>query len=342
MSDRQGIIDTILDYVADSDRYAMMVTGEWGCGKTWLIENDVREALSNNEWNLTRVSLYGVATSEELNARIVAARAREIMPKNQDVYKKQKSERLESPNGRFIDMMLKNVQDAIKGKTGVSINLTTGMLASALTWSKTVLVLDDLERRAPDSDNILFGQINDLVEGRGVKIVFLCNDKKDKSVVNAFDKIIWRRVRYTPSMEEQVDNILEHLDDSFPNSLDIRSRLLSAFAATQCHNIRELWKLRRMLQALCACSFTTDAGIPTYARGAMLEDVLRLCLEYSSQRIGNKASQPKVPKDADQKSMSRRVPSIKSQLLRDASRSHHRSSRLSPRPVNWHQVRVRH
>lgn len=42
---------------------ALLLTGEWGCGKTYLIENELREAIKNTDFPL-RISLFGVSSIE--------------------------------------------------------------------------------------------------------------------------------------------------------------------------------------------------------------------------------------------------------------------------------------
>ena len=45
---------------------ALLLTGEWGCGKTYLIDNDLAEALRDTHF-IVRVSLLGVDSVEALN-----------------------------------------------------------------------------------------------------------------------------------------------------------------------------------------------------------------------------------------------------------------------------------
>ena len=314
MADKSDVKKTVIEYVNDDDRYAIMVTGDWGCGKTWLIENDLRRALSYKGWKLARVSLFGISSAEELNARIVASRAREYLPRAGDADRQPGN--AQSSGGWLSNTLIDNLQSAVEKKTGISINLTAGLLASALTWSKTLLVLDDLERRAPGSDDALFGQINNLVEGQGVKILFLCNMEKDDGVEKVFDKLIWRRVHYIPDMEEHVDLMLKRIKGTFPEGLHMKQHVLSALDATHCQNIREIWKLRRMLQSLCSCEFTSDEGIPAYSRGAMLEDTLRLCLEYSSQLNQHEADNQPDKDDDPKEKRQKEVPTVESLLAR--------------------------
>lgn len=314
MASKNDIIRTVLEYVQDhDDRYAIMMMGDWGCGKTWLVDHDVRRALSHKGWSLVRVSLFGIRTVEELNARIVTSRAREFLPKTEST--KDSSRDSQLSGGWLAGTLLDNIQNTLKDRTGISFNLTTGLLASTFTWTKTLLVLDDLERRSSESDNELFGHINNMVEGQRVKVLFLCNLEEDKGVAKAFDKLIWRRVHYVPDMGEHVELMLDRIEGKFPAELCVRQRIIAALDATHCQNIRELWKLRRMVQALLSSGFSSDESIPPYSRASMIEDTLRLCLKYSAQ-AGEKKPQ-EHNQHADQTEFEgKAIPTMESLLAR--------------------------
>lgn len=48
---------------------ALLLTGEWGCGKTYLIEHELREKLEN-EAIIIRISLFGISSLDEINFNI--------------------------------------------------------------------------------------------------------------------------------------------------------------------------------------------------------------------------------------------------------------------------------
>lgn len=116
MADKSDVKKTVIEYVNDDDRYAIMVTGDWGCGKTWLIENDLRRALSYKGWKLARVSLFGISSAEELNARIVASRAREYLPRAGDADRQPGN--AQSSGGWLSNTLIDNLQSAVEKKTG--------------------------------------------------------------------------------------------------------------------------------------------------------------------------------------------------------------------------------
>lgn len=48
---------------------ALMLNGEWGCGKTHLIETDLKEALKDTHF-LARISFFGIDSIEGLNRAV--------------------------------------------------------------------------------------------------------------------------------------------------------------------------------------------------------------------------------------------------------------------------------
>ncbi|MBD5500937.1 MAG: ATP-binding protein, partial [Lachnospiraceae bacterium] len=51
---------------------AVLLTGEWGCGKTYLIDNELKEALENKA-HVIRISLFGVTTIERIHMAVKQA-----------------------------------------------------------------------------------------------------------------------------------------------------------------------------------------------------------------------------------------------------------------------------
>jgi len=64
------IVDTLeeLKYYCEENQPvgAMLLNGEWGCGKTYLIDHDLKEALKNT-YIIIRVSLFGLNSIDELS-----------------------------------------------------------------------------------------------------------------------------------------------------------------------------------------------------------------------------------------------------------------------------------
>lgn len=59
------MLDGIINYLSMESTGALMVSGEWGCGKTYHIEKEVMSALQEKGWNPVKVSLFGIESVNE-------------------------------------------------------------------------------------------------------------------------------------------------------------------------------------------------------------------------------------------------------------------------------------
>ena len=49
------MLDGIINYLSMESTGALMVSGEWGCGKTYHMEKEVMPALQKKGWNPVKV-----------------------------------------------------------------------------------------------------------------------------------------------------------------------------------------------------------------------------------------------------------------------------------------------
>ena len=60
------MLDGIKNYLSMESTGALMVSGEWGCGKTYHIGNVIIPALQQEGWNPIKVSLFGIESVNEI------------------------------------------------------------------------------------------------------------------------------------------------------------------------------------------------------------------------------------------------------------------------------------
>ena len=73
--DENDIIGVVRDYLEDKENsYALMLTGEWGCGKTYFVEHALTEKLEagKNRHPVVVASAYGAKDLAELCGAIEA------------------------------------------------------------------------------------------------------------------------------------------------------------------------------------------------------------------------------------------------------------------------------
>ena len=72
----------ILNYLEMPNTGALMVTGSWGCGKSYFFENVLFKELRDKVYKPVRVSLFGMSNLNELSKNIVCEFAQYASDKN--------------------------------------------------------------------------------------------------------------------------------------------------------------------------------------------------------------------------------------------------------------------
>ena len=195
-----------MNYLEMESTGALMVSGEWGCGKTYHIDNVILPALEKKGYSPVKVSLFGIESVNEIPLKIAENYHPKEQPEgdNNSWFKRKKSQ-AGSLMVKGTELMssvkwLENFVD-IKALTTKYSNL----LYKAIPSEKTVIFLDDIERVVDSIDiHILLGAINGLVEQRGYKVVVIANnsyiDKQGKNKLIFKEKVIEKTLVYDPDV----------------------------------------------------------------------------------------------------------------------------------------------
>ena len=168
------LIESILDYVrSDYTDYAIMINGEWGSGKTYFWNNQVKKKIESLKLNGKRfttiyMSLYGISNLEEISKKIFMETS-QLMDKNLRRYM----------NSNGITTIPEYA------KTGIDMANFFGSSSNGgkidydefFSTDDKVLCFDDLERANVDVIDIL-GYINNFVEHDHIKTIIICNEKE--------------------------------------------------------------------------------------------------------------------------------------------------------------------
>lgn len=211
----QKIIDIVKDYLTKETNNALLITGEWGVGKTYFFNNILSEEIEkvsskeneNIKYKSIRVSLFGVTNIDDIERRIVA----ELYPFlnkgikwGKGIFKfllsipKIKEYIPEIPNSDLIDSETDNL----------------------------VICFDDLERRSKNfSIDSLIGYINNLTENSNLKIIIIGNtDKIKESFDEIKEKLIGREIEYKINIEDVFDSLIQNEFQGFPQYIDFCSK----------------------------------------------------------------------------------------------------------------------
>lgn len=147
---------------------AIMLTGEWGSGKTYYVEKVLAPFLKDGKKNrCIVVSLYGLESISDISKSVYMELRMKSIEKNSEAM----------ATGKLITKTI--IKGAI-GVLGIDANMSDddlNKLYSSVNLNEKLLVFEDLERS--DIDLIkLMGYINNLVERDGVKILLVANENE--------------------------------------------------------------------------------------------------------------------------------------------------------------------
>ena len=200
---------------------ALMLSGEWGCGKTYLV-NTKFISLVKDTYVFVCVSLFGIDSLDALRVEVKKKwleKASELdklngakISKVTDSYKK--------TFAAIKDILPENWQK--KGEVVSSVmDLVTFMpISNKMFKKKVILVFDDLERTNISITDLL-GCINDYCENQNFNTIIIANEEKiNDSSDNELDyceikeKIVQRVIQFIPDYDEVVSNSIESMSCS--------------------------------------------------------------------------------------------------------------------------------
>ena len=190
------IIEHVEHYITkDKCKGAIMLTGEWGVGKSYFVQNELKIKLEEKNIKSIVVSLYGLKEIEEISKRIYFElktqkflEGKSRITKNIECIDKVEST-IKKYISRFNKAQLTKAEVAVAGKTIISgltsffgINLSIKdkdleKIYTSIDLKDTLIILEDIERSEMPIKKIL-GYVNCLVDQDGVKVLLITNEKE--------------------------------------------------------------------------------------------------------------------------------------------------------------------
>ena len=207
------MLDVIKNYLLMESTGAFMVSGEWGCGKTYHIEKVIIPTLRQEGWYPVKVSLFGIESVNEIPLRIADNYKQVESDKGERIEKEKNKSKLCGWGKKMVrKVVAKGAQLAssiswleryVDVKTLVGNN--SGLLYKLIPTENTVIILDDIERVIHTIDvHTLLGVINNLVEQRGYKVIVIANNsymqQKDEAKLVFKEKVIEKTLVYEPDV----------------------------------------------------------------------------------------------------------------------------------------------
>lgn len=279
--DENDIIGVVREYLEDKENsYALMLTGEWGCGKTYFVEHALTEKLEEDESRhpVVVASAYGAKDLAELCGAIEAGFISKFaIGRATSGEKSRRDSLVEFAKDTGVSFLGKKIRELEK-KAGVDLKMTPLNAVNLIIGPEALLVIDDVERCDMDLRELL-GAVDHLVVGCRKKVLLVCNEEEWRKgieskratgdYVSLIEKTVWRKCLFRPSVESVVERVLgDVLNDIYP---DATEDAVYAIEGSGSPNFRSLSKMRPVLVGMKESGFFAEPADPESARAVFGE-----------------------------------------------------------------------
>ena len=221
-----GTLDELIHYCRqEHPAGSMVLVGESGCGKTFLIEHELKAALEDTHF-IVRVSLFGVKSIDALHDTIKKQWLYALTPLLSEL--SSHPDRMEMGRSfvKALNSILKKVFPQVGDFSNAILNsldyiVVTPVVEDHITKKKkrVVLVFDDVDRTMLNHTELL-GVINNYCENHHFNTIIVANkeyilnpDQKTEDFVrSAKEKAVAYTVFNCPDFGKIVHNVLESQD----------------------------------------------------------------------------------------------------------------------------------
>lgn len=267
---------------------ALVLHGEWGSGKTYYCENDLKPALNKIGIKVCRVSLFGVSDYDEICNRVLASwfhlseNSTNRFNAAKNIFKK-----------GAIDVS-KAISSKQLAKFGIQVSIKPNLLLSLVGMKKVLVILDDCERSDLTQDDQHFlGFINNMVENHGWHVMLVRNKplsfEKDCSV----EKAVISQIEYEPDLQVLYHAIVKD-QLSIPKQIDfkVKDAIIDGLKGSHI-NARALSRSIPCINYALSSSALVDKSIEHCGRVKAFSDFVGYAVQASAGIV------PKEPKGAN-------------------------------------------
>lgn len=280
------ITEVIKSYMQcdDIDLQALVLHGEWGSGKTYYCENDLKTALNKMDIKICRVSLFGVSNYEEALNRVIAS----CLPL---------SEKAVGGICAAISALVKNAIKAgssmLKNKIedlGIQFSLKPDLLLPLLDTKNALVIFDDCERSSfAHDDRTFLGFVNNMVENHGWHVMLVRNKPLSFEDENSVEKAIMSQILFEPDLQTLYQGLVkprlqfpEHID------FDIDDAIIDGIKGSAI-NVRALSRSIPTINYVLSTSVLVDKTVKSSGRAQALSNFISYAVRASA---GNTPKKP--------------------------------------------------
>lgn len=265
------ITEVIKSYMQcdDIDLQALVLHGEWGSGKTYYCENDLKTALNKMDIKICRVSLFGVSNYEEALNRVIAS----CLPLS------------EKAVGGICAAISALVKNAIKAGSsmlnnkiedlGIQFSLKPDLLLPLLDTKNALVIFDDCERSSfAHDDRTFLGFVNNMVENHGWHVMLVRNKPLSFEDENSVEKAIMSQIMFEPDLQTIYQGLVkprlqfpEHID------FDIDDAIIDGIKGSAI-NVRALSRSIPTINYVLSTSVLVDKTVKSSGRAQALSNFI--------------------------------------------------------------------
>lgn len=222
-----------LDYYIKQDEpsYAVLITGDWGIGKTYQVMNSLQKE------QVCYISLFGLSSTSEIYANVFA----EMYPKRNFI--KRSATAVKDSTAEWSDITF--------GAGAIISSLADALIKEKVDSSK-IIVFDDLERCSIELKDIL-GAINKYTEHHKCRVLVIAHDSEIESeFITTKEKIIGHTIKIKPQIDSAANTFFSETV-KLKHYNYIKKYIVSAFKKSQCRSLRILRHVIKDCERLISC-----------------------------------------------------------------------------------------
>lgn len=195
---------------------ALVLHGEWGSGKTYYCEHDLKDALDEIGVKICRVSLFGVSNYDEIFNRIMASWFHFSDKPTK------RSEAVANVLKKCALEISKSISSKQLAKLGIQVSIKPDLLLSLIDMNKVLVILDDCERSSfAQDDRAFLGFVNNMVENHGWHVLLVRNQPLSFEDDCSVEKAVISQIEYEPDLQELYRVIVKD-KLSIPEQIDFK------------------------------------------------------------------------------------------------------------------------